>query len=1134
MNISVCRSGRKPALLSAVLASLLGVCGMFTPSAQAQTVKFAGAQTTLLPGLGAVTGVTVDPSGNIYYSDNLTNFVNEESPVVGGYFKSTIVGSTLNGPAQLAVDNAGNVYVADFNNNRVLKEVPSPGGYIQTHVLSITFPRGVAVDGSGNVYIAAGTSDSIVKETKSGAGYIKSLIGSGMNDPHAVAIDSSGNLYVVDTQNNRVLKETLSNGVYTQKTIGSGFVFPNAIAVDGAGVVYISDVGHTRLVKETPSGSSYVQTVVPTATPLIDPSINEGDVTSLAVDRYGNLLIAEADYDSGKILKLFPTGADFGQFNVGATSPAVSLMFNFTLGGTIGSLATLTQGVSGMDFANAGTGSCVAGGFFFTGGTCTLDVTFTPRYAGDRTGAVMFRDSNTQTIAAVNLHGAGYGAQATYLPPYERAIPSAANGVSSPFGVAVDGSGVVYIADSNNNRVLRESPSGRSFIESTLGLGLSSPSALALDGGSNLFIADSGNSRVVKLTHNGNGSWSQSTVGSGMLNPYGLAVGPDGAVYVSDTSNSRVLKETPSGSGYVQTTVPTVGLGHPYGIAVDGSSNIYVSDFTHQTLLKLTLANGKYTQSTIASSLAGVYGVAVDSMRNVFAALFSSSDILKYTPSGASYTPGFLSITGIQSPFGLTFDAGGNAYIADVGKKQVTEGIYSSAPSLGFADTPVNSTSTDSYKIVTLVNFGNLPLNVPVPASGHNPSISTNFTLDPSPFDACPILNAGGATPGKLNSGQLCRFYVSFTPVTTGAISGSLTLTDDALNPLHPGASHQTVPLSGNGMKIVTSINWTNPQAITYGTPLGATQLNATATDPGSNPVAGSFIYTPLAGTVLPAGSQPLSVSFTPTDATDYSKASGNVMLTVNKAVLTVTAKPASKTYGAANPAFSYTITGFVNGDTAATAVTGSPALTTTATASSPVGSYPIQAAIGTLASANYSFKFVKSTLTVNQASLTITATDVSLLYKTPLPAPAWTATGFVNGDTTAVLSGAPTETTTAANGSLPGSYPITISAGTLTASNYSLTFVNGTLTITSLGTEPAPTFTPAPGTFTGSVDVTINDTSANAVIHYTTDGTTPVFASPTYSAPIHLTTTTTLKAAALGPLGWVKSTVIVGVYTIQ
>ena len=164
-------------------------------------------------------------------------------------------------------------------------------------------------------------------------------------------------------------------------------------------------------------------------------------------------------------------------------------------------------------------------------------------------------------------------------------------------------------------------------------------------------------------------------------------------------------------------------------------------------------------------------------------------------------------------------------------------------------------------------------------------------------------------------------------------------------------------------------ITWPTPAPITYGTPLSAVQLNATASVPGS------FVYTPAAGAVLGAGSQTLSVTFTPTDGVDYTTATTTVPLTVNKVNLTVTANNASRVYGTANPAFTPTYSGFVNGDTSAV-LTGSPSLTTTATAASPVGSYTITAAAGTLSAANYSFTFVNGTLTVTKATSVLSVTS--------------------------------------------------------------------------------------------------------------------------------------------------------------
>ncbi len=102
--------------------------------------------------------------------------------------------------------------------------------------------------------------------------------------------------------------------------------------------------------------------------------------------------------------------------------------------------------------------------------------------------------------------------------------------------------------------------------------------------------------------------------------------------------------------------------------------------------------------------------------------------------------------------------------------------------------------------------------------------------------------------------------------------------------------------------------------------------------------------------------------------------------LTVDQAVLTVTAHAKSRPYGAAEPTFDATIAGFQNDDTLAV-VSGNPACTTTALVTSPVGSYPITCDVSGLHAANYSFSPVAGTLTVDPAALTVTANAQGKTY---------------------------------------------------------------------------------------------------------------------------------------------------------
>ena len=180
---------------------------------------------------------------------------------------------------------------------------------------------------------------------------------------------------------------------------------------------------------------------------------------------------------------------------------------------------------------------------------------------------------------------------------------------------------------------------------------------------------------------------------------------------------------------------------------------------------------------------------------------------------------------------------------------------------------------------------------------------------------------------------------------------------------------------------------------------------------------------------------------------TNYSISYVNGQLFVTPALLTVTANSTNRIYGAANPAFTATYGGFENGDTAAV-LSGTPSLTTSATAGSQAGNYGIIATNGTLSAANYSFNFVNGQLSVTPVTLTVTANSTNRIYGAANPVFTATYGGFVNGDTAAVLSGSPGLITAATAASPVGNYTITNTLGTLSAASYIFNFVNGSLAV--------------------------------------------------------------------------------------
>lgn len=169
----------------------------------------------------------------------------------------------------------------------------------------------------------------------------------------------------------------------------------------------------------------------------------------------------------------------------------------------------------------------------------------------------------------------------------------------------------------------------------------------------------------------------------------------------------------------------------------------------------------------------------------------------------------------------------------------------------------------------------------------------------------------------------------------------------------------------------------------------------------------------------------------------------------------------------------------------------------------------------------------------VDRAQLKVTATDVSLKYGLTLPALHYTIQGFVNHETSEVVTGAPKETTTARKDSPPGTYPISLTIGTLAAKNYEFVLKNGTVTIAALGKVAAPAFKPATGVYSSPQTVVISDADAGVTIYYALHGDTPNTSSTKYTRPISVRDTETFKAIAVKP-GYTNSLIATAKYSIQ
>jgi hypothetical protein len=176
----------------------------------------------------------------------------------------------------------------------------------------------------------------------------------------------------------------------------------------------------------------------------------------------------------------------------------------------------------------------------------------------------------------------------------------------------------------------------------------------------------------------------------------------------------------------------------------------------------------------------------------------------------------------------------------------------------------------------------------------------------------------------------------------------------------------------------------------------------------------------------------------------DYSAGVANVNLTIQKKTITITANAANMIYGDTPPAYTCRYSGFVNGENERVLLR-QPTLICNVTAQSNAGNYDI---VPVSAEAqNYSFNYVNGTLTIQKRLLQVTPNNASRLYGSNNPVFTLSYNGFVNSETSSVLTFPPAISCSANSTSNVGSYPIIPSGAE--AQNYSFNYQNGMLTIT-------------------------------------------------------------------------------------
>jgi kumamolisin len=347
------------------------------------------------------------------------------------------------------------------------------------------------------------------------------------------------------------------------------------------------------------------------------------------------------------------------------TAPPVALIVTNPL--AISTLAGLAGNAGTAD----GTGSAAR-----FNGPCDLAV--------DSAGNLLVADTNNDAIRKITSAGV-----VTTLAG-QAGVSGSTDGTgsaarfNSPTGITVDGSGNVYVADTNNHTIRKITPAG---VVSTVagqagtagaadGTGSAAafnfPSDVAVDGSGNVYVADTNNHAIRKITSAGAVSTFAGSLGiAGSANgtgaaarfssPEGVAVDSTGTLYVADTDNQTIRKISPAGvvstvaglagtSGSADGADSSARFQYPSDLALDGTGNLYVADTDNHVLRKVT-------STGLTATVAGLAGTS------------GSAD-------GAGTAARF------YYPTGVTVDGAGNVYVADTSNHLIRKGATVAAPQI--------------------------------------------------------------------------------------------------------------------------------------------------------------------------------------------------------------------------------------------------------------------------------------------------------------------------------------------------------------------------------------------------------------------------------------------------------------------
>ncbi|MGC2163408.1 MAG: chitobiase/beta-hexosaminidase C-terminal domain-containing protein, partial [Silvibacterium sp.] len=621
--------------------------------------------------------------------------------------------------------------------------------------------------------------------------------------------------------------------------------------------------------------------------------------------------------------------------------------------------------------------------------------------------------------------------------------------------------------------------------------GFTSPAGISVSASGNLFVADTGASTVDEIAA---GTTTLTSIGSGFSSPTGTALDANGNLYIADTGNNRIVEIAQPGGASTQTTLVSsstkfdgTALSGPTGLAIGPDGVLYIADNGNSRVVTYNPANG--LTGVRASGLSNPQGIAVDAAGSLYVANEgvggSGSSVQVYSGDGVVTT---LTPSGVTAPVGIAVDASGSLLIADQPTGNIVR-VPNNAGTLTSADATVVEKNPQSGAGLALDAAGNL------------------YTTDPDGGTAYAI--------------QRTASTVNFGTVNDGASSSEVTI--DAEN-----AGNMSLALA-SGMSSFLTPPTSTLFTLAAGSPVDCTTATSIASGTACEFVAQ---FSPALGTAT--GTQSATADF---NSTALNTASAPITLTGSAVyqpllsqTINFTAPPSPVAYGSGPITLSATATsglpvtfsvlsgpGSVSGDALTITGVGTIVVAANQAGNADYTAAPqvTQSVVVTQASQTINFTAPPSPVTYGSGPITLSATATSGL---PVTFSLVSGPGSVSGNTLTIT----------------GVGTIVVAANQAGNADYAAApQVTQSVVVNVIGAVAAPTFTPAAGSYSSVQSVTLADTTAGAMIYYTTDGSAPTTSSTLYSGAITVSSTETINAIAVAA-DYSNSPIASAVYTIS